>query len=265
MDSIQLALEIRRHAIEMTHASHASHIGAILSVTDIVSVLYSDILNVDPKNPKDDSRDRLILSKGHAGVSVYGALAEKGFFDKKILDTYYLDGSILSGHVSHKGVSGVEVSTGSLGHGIGIATGMALAAKLDNKKHRIFVIVGDGECEEGSVWEAALFSAHHNLDNLTVIVDHNKMQAMGRCEEQLGLKELSKKWEVFGFNVLECDGHDHNDLRENLKVHAKGKPTCVIAHTIKGKGVSFMENSLLWHYRDPQGEFYQQARKELGE
>lgn len=265
MDSIQLALEIRRHAIEMTHASHASHIGAILSVTDIVAVLYSDILNTNVKMPMDRNRDRLILSKGHAGVAIYAALAEKGFFDKKLLDTYYQDGSLLSGHVSHKGIEGVEVSTGSLGHGIGIAVGMALAAKLDNKKHHVYVILGDGECEEGSVWEAALFAVHHKLDNLTVIVDHNKMQAMGTCEQQLGLKNIEEKWNVFGFNTVECDGHDHDELEKSLRISEIGRPTCVIAHTVKGKGVSYMENELLWHYRDPQGELYEIARKELGE
>ena len=265
MNSEELALKIRKHAIEMTHASHASHIGAILSVTDIVAVLYSDILNTDVLNPKAENRDRLILSKGHAGVAIYSALAEMGFFNKEILDSYYQDGSNLSGHVSHRGVAGVEVSTGSLGHGLGMAVGMALAAKLDNKKHHIYVITGDGECEEGSVWEAALFAAHNKLENLTVIVDHNKMQALGRCDEQTGFTELAKKWEAFNFKVFECDGHDHEQLKKALKRREKEIPVCIIAHTTKGKGVSFMENNLLWHYRDPQGEYYENAMKELGE
>lgn len=265
MDSEQMALEIRRHAIEMTHASHASHIGAILSVTDIVAVLYNDILNIDTSKPEDDKRDRVVLSKGHAGVSVYSALAEKGFFNKSILNTYYQDGSILSGHISHKGVAGVEISTGSLGHGIGIAVGMALAAKIDKKGHHVYVIVGDGECEEGSVWEAALFAVHHGLDNLTVIVDNNKMQAMGTCEEQLGWKDVHKKWEAFGFHTIKCDGHNHDELKEALSTRKIEKPVCIVADTIKGKGISFMENNLLWHYRDPQGEFYEKAQKELRE
>lgn len=265
MDSEQLALEIRRHAIEMTHASHASHIGAVLSVADIVAVLYNDILCINPKKPRDVNRDRVVLSKGHAGIAVYSALAELGFFEKKLLDTYYQDGSVLSGHVSHKGVAGVEVSTGSLGHGVGVAVGMALAAKLDEKKHHVYTIVGDGECEEGSVWEAALFASHHKLSNFTVIIDHNKMQAMGTCEEQMGWGELAKKWEAFGFLVRECNGHNHNELKEALNFHGEEKPICVVAHTIKGKGVSFMESNLLWHYRDPQGEFYEAARQELGE
>lgn len=265
MSSEELALKIRKHAIEMTHASHASHIGAILSVTDIVAVLYQDILNIDPKAPKADSRDRLILSKGHAGCAIYAALAEKGFFDKRELDTYYQNGSILSGHVSHKKVPGVEISTGSLGHGIGVAVGMALAAKIDCKTHHVYVILGDGECEEGSVWEAALFAAHHCLDNLTVIVDHNKMQAMGSCKEQMGWQKLESKWKAFGFYTLECDGHNHDDLRKTMVLCNSGQPTCIIAHTVKGKGISFMENNLLWHYRDPQNEFYEKALKELGD
>lgn len=265
MDSRELALKIRKHAIEMTHMSHASHIGAILSVTDIIAVLYSGILKIDPKNPEDDARDRMILSKGHAGVAVYAALAEMGFFPLELLETYYQDGSILSGHVSHKGVPGVEVSTGALGHGIGIAVGRALAGKLDHKSFRVYVVVGDGECEEGEVWEAALFAAHHELDNLMVIVDHNKMQALGTCEEQIGLTGLARKWSDFGFETVECNGHDHDELRRALQMKKTGRPICVIAHTVKGKGVSFMENNLLWHYRDPQGENYEAARKELGE
>lgn len=264
MDSRQLALKIRRHAIAMTHASHASHIGSILSVADIVAVLYHEILNINPRDPKDENRDRMVLSKGHAGVAVYAALAEMGFFDKGILDTYYQDKSILSGHISHKGVAGVEVSTGSLGHGIGMAVGMALAAKMDQKKHCVYAVVGDGECEEGSVWEAALFAACHNLDNLTIIIDNNKMQAMGTCEGQLGWKNLAQKWRAFGFYVEECDGHDHAELKKVLKAHQNEKPVCIIAHTIKGKGVSFMENNLVWHYRDPQGRDYEAAIKELG-
>lgn len=260
-----MALKIRKHAIEMTHRSHASHIGSILSVTDIIAVLYSDILNISAQSPKDDGRDRLILSKGHAGVAIYAALAEKGFFPVEVLNSYYLDGSKLSGHISHKGVPGVEFSTGSLGHGIGVAVGMALAAKLDKKTHHIYTILGDGECEEGSVWEAALFAVHHKLDNLTVIIDHNKMQAMGKCEEQLGMTDIAGKLARIGFLTIECNGHNHDELYHALRKSGEGYPVCIIAHTIKGKGVSFMENNLLWHYRDPQGEFYEKAMKELGE
>ena len=198
-------------------------------------------------------------------MAIYAALALLNFFSLEELMTYYQDGSKLSGHVSHKGVPGVEVSTGSLGHGIGIAVGMALAAKLDDKKHRIFVIIGDGENEEGSVWEAAQFAAFHKLDNLTVIVDYNKMQAMGCCDEQIYVGNLAEKWKQFGFEVVECDGHSHKELKISLLKNSIEKPLCILAHTVKGKGVSFMENTLLWHYRDPQGEWYEQAVKELEE
>ena len=264
MDSQKLALWMRQNEIELVHRTHASHVGAMLSVTDILAVLYADVLHYDPKNPTWDKRDRLILSKGHAGVAVYCALAACGFFSKEQLMTYYQDGSYLSGHVSHKNVPGVEFSTGSLGHGIAVACGMALAAKQQGKHHRIYTIVGDGECEEGIVWESALISAHQKLNNLTVIVDHNHMQAMGDCDEIAGLGSLKDKWRSFGWNVIEvAEGNDHKQLREAFSRAAADKPTCVIAHTIKGKGVSFMENNLLWHYRDPQGEFYERAMMEL--
>lgn len=265
LESEKLALKIRRHAIEMTHASHASHIGAILSVADIIAVLYSGVLKIYPDNPKDDRRDRLILSKGHAGVALYAALAERNFFPLELLKTYYQNGSSLSGHVSNKGVPGVEFSTGSLGHGIGVAAGMALAAKLDCKHHRVYAILGDGECEEGEVWEAALFAAHQKLYNLTVIVDCNHMQALGNCQEQAGLEKLAEKWKCFGFDVIECDGHNHREIQNAIEEGEKsGKPVCIIAETIKGKGVSFMEHNILWHYRDPQGYFYEKALCELG-
>lgn len=265
MNSLDLAKKIRRLSVEMTHRTHASHIGSALSVADIVAVLYADIARVFPDDSKNCLRDRIVLSKGHSGMAVYAALAESGFFSMEELMTYYQDGSRLSGHISHKDVPGVEVSTGSLGHGIGMAVGMALAAKLDDKGHRIFVIIGDGENEEGSVWEAAEFAAFHGLDNLTVIVDYNRMQAMGECDKQIYVGNLAEKWRQFGFETLECDGHSHSELKECLSKRGCGFPVCVLAHTIKGKGVSFMENALLWHYRDPQGEWYDQAVKELEE
>ena len=264
MNSKELALWMRQKEIELVHRTHASHVAAMLSVTDILAVLYSDVLRYDPKNPRWENRDRLVLSKGHAGVAVYCALAAYGFFPEEQLMTYYQDGSYLSGHVSHKNVPGVEFSTGSLGHGIAVAAGMATAAKLQGKRHRIYAIVGDGECEEGIVWEIALIAAHQRLDNFTVIVDHNHMQAMGDCDEVAGLGSLKEKWASFGWNAVEVrDGNDHAQLREAFSTVPEGKPTCVIAHTVKGKGVSFMENNLLWHYRDPQGEYYEKAMVEL--
>lgn len=265
MTSKELAWKIRRHAIEMTHISGGSHIGSILSIADIVGVLYNDVMNIFPEDPKNCKRDRFILSKGHAGAAVYIALAEKGFFDTEKLKTHYTDGSILSGHVSHKNVPGVEFSTGSLGHGVCVAAGMAMAGKRDEKNHRVFAIIGDGECDEGSVWEMALFSNHYRLSNLTVIVDHNKMQSLDTCEKTLEFIDLAEKWRAFGWNVIEIDGHNHEEIKRALINKDISKPTCIVAHTIKGKGISFMENNVLWHYRDPQGEFYENAIKELEE
>lgn len=263
MTSEELARRIRLHAVELTHRAHASHVASVLSVADIIAVLYKDIMRVFPARPDSPERDRLVLSKGHAGLAVYAALAELGFFGLEMLDTYYQDGSSLSGHVSHKNVPGVEFSTGSLGHGAAAAVGMALAGKLDGNGHHVYAVAGDGECEEGSIWESALFAAHHKLDNLTVVVDHNRYQALGTCEAQAGLSGLAEKWRQFGFAVAECDGHSHRELKEALKMAGCGKPACIIAHTVKGKGVSFMENELLWHYRDPQGEYYHAACREL--
>jgi len=263
MTSEELAWKIRRQAIEMTHISKASHIASILSIADITAVLYNDVISIYPKDPLNEKRDRFILSKGHAGVAIYIALAEKGFFNKDELTTYYSNGSKLSGHVSHKDIPGVEISTGSLGHGICIACGMAIAAKRDNKHHRIFVIIGDGECDEGSVWEAALFANHFKLSNMTVIIDHNKYQGLDKCENTLDLIDLAKKWKAFGWDAYEVDGHDHDQLISILSKKNSDKPTCIIAHTIKGKGISFMENQMIWHYRDPQGEYYERAIVEL--
>ena len=266
MNSEQLAWLIRRHGVEMTHISHGSHIGAILSVADIVAVLYNDVANISPENLKDENRDRIILSKGHAGAAIYAALAEKGFFDRAELKTHYADGSRLSGHVSHKGVPGVEFSTGSLGHGACVAAGMALNAKLDKKPYYTYAIVGDGECDEGSIWEMALFANQFKLNQFVVIVDHNKMQSLDFCENTLSLAPFAEKWKAFGWNVLDIDGHNHDELRAALNEakQSTDKPTVVIANTVKGKGVSFMEFDILWHYRFPhEGEEYDGALKEL--
>ena len=250
--SEQLAWLIRRHGIEMTHLSGGSHIGAVLSAADILAVLYADILRYDPEDPEWDGRDRFIMSKGHAGAAVYAALAESGFFAPAELKTHYQNGSRLSGHVSHH-LPGVDLSTGSLGHGLCAAAGMALAAKQDGKHHRVFAVLGDGECDEGSVWEAALFANQYRLENLVAIIDHNHMQSLDTCEKTLELQDFGAKWRAFGWNVIELNGHDHNALRSALTDtrSAGHKPTVVIANTVKGKGVSFMENDILWHYRFP--------------
>lgn len=266
MKSEQLAWLIRRHGIEMTHISHGSHIGSVLSVADVVAVLYNDVANITPETIKDENRDRIVLSKGHAGAAIYAALAEKGFFPIEELKTHYADGSRLSGHVSHKGIPGVEISTGSLGHGACMACGIALNAKLENKDYFTYAIVGDGECDEGSIWEMALFANHFNLNQFVVIVDHNKMQSLDFCENTLSLSPFEKKWEAFGWNVLSIDGHNHCEIKSALNEakKSKDKPTVVIANTVKGKGISFMENDILWHYRFPhEGEEYGGALKEL--
>ncbi len=252
MTSTQLAWLIRRHGIEMTHLSGGSHIGAVLSVADILGVLYAGILHYDSQNPNWDGRDRLIMSKGHAGAAVYAALAESGFFDPAELKTHYANGSRLSGHVSHH-LPGVDFSTGSLGHGLSAAAGMALAAKQDGKHHRVFAVLGDGECDEGAVWEAALFANHYRLENLVAVIDHNHMQSLDTCENTLELEDFGAKWRAFGWHVVTVDGHDHPALQAALADtrNPGHKPTAVIANTVKGKGVSFMENDILWHYRFP--------------
>ena len=264
--SRQLALRMRRDEIQMVHRSHASHIGSILSVTDIVATLYAGVARTFPGDPKNPRRDRVVLSKGHAGAAIYAALAESGFFPVSDLEKYYTDGSVYSGHVSHKGVPGVEFSTGSLGQGVCVACGMALAAKSGRAKHHIYAIVGDGESEEGSVWEMALFAAHQRLSNFTVIVDHNRMQAMGNCAKEAGMDRLEEKWAAFGWNVIPVrNGNDCEELIAAFAKRVSDRPNVLIAYTTKGSGVSFMENDIIWHYRDPQGEDYERAMKELSE
>lgn len=259
-----LAKAIRRHALHMTHWGNSSHIGSVFSSADILAVLYARVLNLDPTNPKWAERDRFILSKGHAGAGVYAALAESGFFPVETLRQHYQDGSILSGHISHKGVPGVELSTGSLGHGLPVATGMAYAGKLDGKSHRVFVLMSDGECDEGSNWEAVLFAGHHKLSNLVVVVDYNKIQSLKGTEDTIGLEPFADKWKAFRWDVVSLNGHDHAALEAALTVAPyRETPLVVLADTIKGKGVSFMENSVLWHYRSAQGDEFAAALAEL--
>ncbi len=260
-----LAWLIRRHGLEMTHLSRGSHIGSVFSLAEIMAVLYTRVLNVRPDRPDWPDRDRLILSKGHAGAAVYAALAERGFFPVEELKTHYANGSRLSGHVSHKGIPGVEVSTGSLGHGLGVGVGMALGAKLDSVPWRTYVILGDGECDEGSVWEAALQARHYGLDRLIAVVDHNRMQSLDFCENTLKLEPFADKWRAFGWRTLTADGHDTEALTAAF-AEARSedtRPTVILCETTKGKGVSFMENDILWHYRTPQGEEYEAALREL--
>lgn len=259
------ARSIRLHSLRMIERARSAHIGSSFSEADLIAVLYSGVLRVDPNNPKWPERDRFILSKGHACAALYAALAERGFFPLSWLDDFYLDGGHLPGHATHAGVPGIEISTGSLGHGLPIACGMALGGKLKDQRHRVFVMLSDGECDEGSNWEAALFASHHRLDNLIVIVDYNKIQSLGSVKEVLDLEPFTDKWRAFGWAVREIDGHNFDEITRALSEvpRKEGQPTCVIAHTIKGKGVSFMENKLLWHYRSPNNEEMAAALAEL--
>ena len=262
---VELARKIRRHSVEMTHLAKASHVGSSLSMAEILVVLYREILRVDPEKPLWPRRDRLILSKGHACAALYAVLAESGFFPVERLQTFYKNGSTLAGHVTHRGVPGVEASTGSLGHGLSLATGMALAARRGSDSFRVFCVLSDGECDEGSTWEPALFASQHELDNLVAVVDYNKIQSLGSVREVLDLEPFAEKWSAFGWEVEELDGHDVQSLADVLSgvPFKRGRPSCVIAHTVKGKGVSFMEDRLLWHYRTPQGDEYLAALAEL--
>jgi transketolase len=260
----ELARKIRIHSVKMVNKGGSSHIGSVLSIADILAVLYGRVMNYRANEPKWDGRDRFILSKGHAGVGVYAVLAECGFFNTMELDKHYQNGSIFSGHVSHKGVPGVELSTGSLGHGLPVAAGMALAVKIDKKQHRVFVVMSDGELDEGSNWEAFMFAAHHSLNQLTAVIDRNRLQSMKSTEETLALEPLADKLSAFGWHVIEINGHNHEELYSALQCKVD-KPVVIIANTTKGKGVSYMENKVEWHYRTPKDEFLVQAMKDLGE
>ncbi|HUE79344.1 MAG TPA: transketolase [Sphingomicrobium sp.] len=264
-DTEALALRLRRHVVRMCNRGGSSHVASGLSIADIVAVLYGAVLRVDPANSAWPDRDRFILSKGHAGACVYAALAERGFLAVADLERHYRNGSHLSGHVSHKSVPGVELSTGSLGHGLGIGAGMAMQLRRRGGKQGVFVLLSDGECDEGSNWEAILFVGHHRLSNLCAIVDYNKLQSLASVEKTIRLEPFEEKWRAFGWNVIRVDGHDHVALKRGFAAAAKaGQPSCIIADTVKGRGVSFMENEVLWHYRSPQGAEFAAAMCELG-
>lgn len=263
-DTKALAQRIRYQALHMVTQARASHIGSALSIADIIAVLYGRTLRVSPVAPRHSERDRFILSKGHACVAVYAALAETGFIDRALLGTYGADGSMLMAHISHK-VPGAEFSTGALGHGLPFGTGKAMAAKRRGQSWRTVVLTSDGEWGEGSNWEAALFAAHHGLDNLICILDYNKLQSLRSVDETLRLEPLHSKFEAFGWAVREVDGHDHGALIDALEGSPwqVNKPMMLIAHTTKGKGVSFMENKVEWHYRNPTPELLAEALAEI--
>jgi len=254
-----IAKEVRKNILKMCYTAKSSHIGSALSCTDILVALYFEVLNVDPANFSFSGRDRFILSKGHACSALYSVLAEKKFFNREVLATYCMNGGSLFGH-STKNINGIECSTGSLGHGLPIGVGMSLAGK---NLFKVFVLLSDGECDEGSNWEAILFAAHHKLDNLTVIVDYNKLQALGKTNEVINLEPFKDKWESFGWAVYEIDGHDFEQIINSLNKFNKGKPKVIIANTIKGKGISFMENKLEWHYKSPNEDEFNKALLEL--
>ena len=261
INSKELAYSSRVSIIEMITASKAAHIGSSLSVIDILSVIYAYKLNNDRNN------DIVLLSKGHAAAAMYAVLGNSGFIPKEKLGTYCQDGSSLGGHVTHFGNNGVEFSTGSLGHALSFGVGKAIAKKINSEKSRIFVVLSDGECDEGSTWEAALVAAHKRLSNLTVIIDRNNLQSLKSTEETLTLEPLDKKWESFGWRVEKVNGHDHDDLLRKIQIedNLTSSPNLIIANTVKGKGVSFMENKIEWHYKSPTTEQKEQALKELAQ
>jgi transketolase len=262
----EMARRIRRTSLTMVHGARLGHPGGDLSAADILAVLFGDVLRIDPRQPRKPDRDRFILSKGHASASLYAALAEAGFYSSDRLADYMQPLSIFNGHPDRNKVPGVEANTGPLGHGLPIGVGSAIAAKIDRAPWRTFVLTGDGELQEGSNWEAAMCAAHQGLDNLTVIVDRNRLQQGDATEDTNGLEPLADRWRAFGRTVVELDGHDIAALRSAL--HAvpleAGKPTCLVAHTHKGRGVSFMEDRVEWHHRVPSAAELDAALAELG-
>ena len=268
MDNIQLtkkAIDIRKDIITAVHSAKSGHPGGSLSAADILTYLYFEEMNIDPQRPDMPERDRFVLSKGHAAPALYSVLAERGYFDRELLKTLRHTGSILQGHPDMKHIPGVDMSAGSLGQGLSAACGMALAGKLDNAAYRVYAMVGDGELQEGQIWEAAMFAGHRRLDNLTVIVDNNGLQIDGNITDVCSPYPIDKKFEAFNFNVININGHDFDEIREAFAAaeNCKGMPTAIIAHTIKGRGVSFMEGQASWHGKAPDDEQYAKAISEL--
>jgi len=265
LDYKNIAARIRKKILKMHTNAGTSHIGSALSCVDILTVLYFGVLKIDSNNSLDPNRDRFILSKGHAVSALYAILAERGFFSEKLLGQYCVDGGKLPGHASLGVVPGIEASSGSLGHGLPMGIGMVLSAKYEKSKYKTFVLLSDGECDEGSVWEATLFAAHHKLDNLIVIVDYNKIQALGKTNDIINLEPFARKWTDFGWSAKEINGHNFSEITsafENIPFK-KNKPSIIVAHTVKGKGISFMENKLLWHYKSPNEKQLQAGMEEL--
>lgn len=261
-----IANNMRINIINMVNEAQSGHPGGSLSICEIVTALYFKEMNIDPKNPNWENRDRFVLSKGHAAPVLYAALAEKGYFPKEELMSLRKIDSMLQGHPDMKGIPGVDMTTGSLGQGLSAANGIALAGKIDKKDYRVFAIIGDGESQEGIIWESAMFAAHHKLDNITVFLDHNGLQIDGPNEEVMSIEPIGDKFKAFGWHVINIDGHSFEEIFEAIDEakNTKGKPTMIVAKTIKGKGVSFMENQVGWHGKAPSEEQTIQAIEELG-
>jgi transketolase len=261
-----IAAQVRGALVEMSHRAKTAHLGSSLSCADILVACYWGVLALDPRAPRHPDRDRFILSKGHAATTLYAALAYRGLIPLELLGTYAEPGGRLAEHPSPGCLPGVEVATGSLGHGLPVGAGMALAARIQKRTYAVYVVMSDGECNEGSVWEAALFAPAQRLERLTVIIDYNKWQATGRSEEIMALAPLARKWEAFGWDAVEVDGHDLDALLAALRAprEGTGRPRAIIAHTVKGRGISFMEDDNNWHYRVPTADEVRKAREELG-
>ncbi|WMM23742.1 transketolase [Tissierella sp. MB52-C2] len=266
MELKEIARKIRVDIIEMLEASQSGHPGGSLSAVEILTALYFKEMNIDPANPKSEDRDRFVLSKGHGTPVLYGTLAERGFFPKEELKSFRKLGSMLQGHPDMKEIPGVDMTTGSLGQGLAAANGMALAGKLNNKDYRVYAVIGDGECQEGLIWEAAMLSAHYKLDNITVFLDYNGLQIDGPNKEIMNIDPIDEKFKAFGWNVLTIDGHSIDEIIRSIgeAKETKDKPTIIIAKTSKGKGISFMENQVGWHGKAPSAEEAQKALEELG-
>lgn len=262
-----IANKVRKHALTAVYSANSGHPGGSLSIAEALTILYFEKMNVDAKNPKDPNRDRLVLSKGHTAPALYGVLAEKGFIPMEDIKTFRHADSYLQGHPDMKNIPGVDMSTGSLGQGVSAAGGMALAAKIDKKDYRVYAILGDGELEEGQVWEQAMFAAHYKLDNLTIFVDFNGLQIDGAVTDVMNPTPIDKKFEAFGWKTMVCDAHDFDELSDAIETAktVKGRPTAIIMKSTKGKNVSFMENQASWHGSAPNKEQYEQAIAELDE
>lgn len=261
IDSKSIAKWSAQKIVQLAHDNKASHVGGALSIVDALAVLYGSVLNFNASNHDWEERDRLFYSKGHACTALYAVLCKAGFYSETDLDSFTKDGSYFTSHVNHK-IPGVELSTGSLGHALSVACGVALAGVRKQKNWNVYCVLSDGELNEGSNWEAILFAPHHRLNNLTVIVDYNKIQSFGTVKEVLNIEPISDKFKAFGWNVLEVDGHDHSFLLQAFREKTV-QPKVIIAHTVKGKGVSFMEDQLAWHYKSPSIEQMNEAFKEL--